>query len=582
MRKITFFDPNLHFVLGIAKVNLIMGPYCGFIPAIVYSFTGSSPHASVSSGAVAALLIAQEVDQYDTLDERSRVASLLALFTGVTLILMSFLKMSFLVRFLSMPTLSGFITGAALLIGLNQAKHFLGVAGFIESAKFFPALYSTVIHIPDSNWIAVFMGSATIFTINFLKDYKDKHKNPTAAVEIFLVNLAKFKEPFVCATGIIIIYVCGPIARPVGFVPQGLPPFNAPWENLPEGAHWHKMILPSILLAFTSFITSFAASRSVAMRAGYTLNPRQELFGLGMAGLVGSFFHCFPISGSLSRTAIAYNSGVKTQLGGLIAALTVGICLVFLPDVLCYLPRCVLAGLIINAARGLIEFKTAVWLFGLMRRWRDKADFAVWFMAFFCTLWQGVLYGIVAACLLSLLLLVKAVALPETRALGRIDKFHIWRDVKKWSKAREIPGVLVFEMDGPLFFGNAQLFRDNLAAEVERKTSESKVPISAVVIQAASMVHLDASGVQTLSEIFKDFKARDIVPVIASVKGSTRELLQQEVKHMLPQETLFLSLDKAVEFARKKHLGKQITADLEEGLSNSDKPQAEEQFDTIN
>ena len=116
-----------------------------------------------------------------------------------------------------------------MLIGLNQAKYFLGVAGFVEEPQFFPALFATIQHLPDFNPYAVTLGAGTMLTIINLKSYKETHKQPKGFLQNAIVEIAKIKEPFVCLVGVAVIYKFGPICRAVGYVPQGLPPFKPSW-----------------------------------------------------------------------------------------------------------------------------------------------------------------------------------------------------------------------------------------------------------------------------------------------------------------------------------------------------------------
>ena len=416
---------------AIATTVTVQGPYCALFPALVYALFGTSPHASISSGAVAAVLIAEQLEPFDDIVVRTKVASMYALLVGIILFFAGLFKLTFLVRFLSQPTLSGFITGAALIIAANQSKQLTGLDLTIPQAKgFFPIVFGTIAHCSFINWVAVAMGCGVGLLLWSSRKIKPILKKRVAAIvagetfrapgtrgvecgassshksvkpstnfgveevrgnrggsadvqrkkeeelvaekrRYFLYKsvlwVLEFKELLVVifTGGLVYLSASGPgpthrdglLVSVVGPVPQGLPPFRLPWEMLPPSLSLQKMFPGAVLIAITSYLTTFASAKRVAMQQGYEIKASQEAVAVGLAGVTGGFFGSFPISGSLSRTALLPQVGVKTQLGGVISMLVVAGSLVFFSELIYWIPKCALSGIIILACTTLQDFK---------------------------------------------------------------------------------------------------------------------------------------------------------------------------------------------------------------------------------
>eukprot|EP00392_Amoebophrya_sp_AT5.2_P006013 g6023.t1 len=288
---------------AIATTMTVQGPYCAIFPAVVYAVFGTSPHASISSGAVAAVMIADQLSKFPDIEVRTRVASFYALTTGFLIFLFGVTKLTFLVRFLSQPTLSGFISGASLIIAATQSKQLTGLDKHLLNEKgVIPIFTGTFVNIKSINWNAVCMGVC-------LKGSLKKRKESWVG---YVVAAFDFKELFaVVITGGIVFFLQTPgdenmsqesglIVNVVGPVPQGVPAFEPPWRYVPDDVTLTSLIPGSVLIALTSFITTFSSSRRVALQQGYSIKASQEAIALGLAGITGGFFQTFPVSGSLS------------------------------------------------------------------------------------------------------------------------------------------------------------------------------------------------------------------------------------------------------------------------------------------
>jgi MFS superfamily sulfate permease-like transporter len=636
---------------AIATTNAIQGPYCAFVPAIVYAFMGTSPHASVSSGAIAAIIIADQLVPWPDINDRTAMASLLALISGATLVMVGVCKLSFAVRFLSQPTISGFVTGGAILIVTQQFKNLFGfIVSPVECEEIrqkrldegasppicrpYPEgdIFPHTDHFVDLVKVLIefsghimleslllgllFMVMLDLFNrakakANGLISAASKKKPPAPPPKWaqFVKRFAEMKEIIVvCIAASIGFFTRNEHGHPailcVGKIPQGLPPYNPPWDS-DEGASYsaaamglwhsvapkigsasaafkadptfrdpdiwvyrsgmiHSFCVGGMLVAFTTFLTTYATTKKMSLKKGYVLDPAQEMIGLGCAGIGGSFFGAFPPSGSLSRTGLADDCGVKTQMGGIFCAGIIGLGLTFLTPILYFLPKTTLAAIIIMSTKGLIDFSTPK---GLLKFWRPqskgglKRDFIVWCVAFVFTIFLGVLEGIGIAVVLSIGLVVADAAAPDAVVLGNVEKEKTalqgrkWRNIKDWPNSIRYPGIFIFEFRGPLSFASAEWFEERVEKYRKEEEASSGHNIKYVVLSFQSVHHLDYTAIKILEELLSLWKKRGLECIIAEAKASVRLLIEQELHQrckLFDQTGFMLSVSDAVELARHK------------------------------
>jgi len=574
---------------AIATTNAIQGPYCAFVPAIVYGFLGTSPHASVSSGAIAAILIADQVKHFGDEDDRTKIASLLALFSGLWLVLMGFCRMAFAMRFLSKPTLSGFITGGSLLIIASQMKTMLGYKSLPPSDNLFSTSYHLIQNYHQTDVVVLGLGTVLLLLSNSLKRLKVRAtkcqtSNKHARWPGLVKPLCDMKEIFVVVVGVsFAYYTATPNGQPtmltVGTIESGLPKFEPPWapqvaQNLFADPHkLQRFVTGSLLVAFTTFLTTYATALQVAQKAEIKLDASQEMIALGAAGIAGGFFGAFPPSGSLSRTGLTYQLGVKTQLGGLVSAVVVGLGLQFLTPMLLYLPKCALAAIILNGTFALVDFDTPK---RLLRFWKPldqgglRRDIVVWCVAFCFTIQFGVLAGITVAVLVSVGVIVADATLPKAVVLGCVESYGgIWRNVADWPQARTYPGLLVFEFRGPLSFASAECFRESVEQFLSEAKSMSGIPVRAVVLSFYSVFTIDTTALAMLEELLSNWQSRGICCFVANAKSQVRRLLESELataeKPLFHQGNFMLNTADAVHQARRLIAAKQERAVAKKG-----------------
>lgn len=566
---------------AIATTQPVQGPYCALAPAVTYAMLGTTRHASISSGAVAAMLIAEQLEVYHGIEMRTHMASLLALLVGIILAILGICRAAFVVRFMSQPCLSGFVSAASLVIVASQLKHFFGISEHVPSVNgFFQNVWVLLIYASDINVISIAIGLFCIFGIQTMKMFKIKHKS-TGQYKV-IVFLCSFKEILVVVVSTSLVAATagntslilthdgklsrvGALVPCIGTVPEGLPEFRVPWDPsvVPDDIHRHvlQLLTPAGVIALTTYLTTYASSQRVATQQGYQIQPNQEAIALGFAGIVGSFFGAFPPSGSLSRASLLPQVGVQTQVGGLVAALIVGLSLSYLASGFYYMPRAALSGIIIFASYGLQDFKYLFWLLKHSRMWGKPRsherceyqrsgglykDVCVWVCAFAVTLLCGVVDGICAAVGFSFFLLIKSAIKPAVLVMGRVQQFNMWRDVRYWDCAIRYPGVLVIAVRAPLFFGNAEFVREKIQMIIDKQ----EVPVEYVVFDAGAVHSIDATALSTLKDMMFSWKAKGVNCIVSNANGQVRGLLHTHMNDM-HQVTFYLTTEDAVTIARK-------------------------------
>ncbi len=478
----------------IAGLPPVYGLYASLFPLVAYGLFGTSRQLAVGPVAMVSLLVAAGVAPVAGGDPFSYVglAVLLSLMVGVVQFVLGMARFGFLVNFLSHPVLSGFTSAAALIIGLSQLKHLIGV------------------DIPRSNFVHEIIGSAAaqIGAVNL----------PTLFVGLLsilsLVTLRRWKKAFpgalaVVAIGTVASWLLSLEQRGVaivGSVPSGLPAFSAPSIE----AEALTALLPTALtIALVGFMESIAVAKVYASRNRYEVDANQELIGLGLANIAGSFFRAYPTTGGFSRTAVNAAAGAKTNLAGIVSAGVIALTLFFLTPLFTYMPKAILAAIVMVAVAGLLNWKEALSL------WRvDRRDFGLMLVTFAATLGLGIEEGILVGVVLSLVLVIQQSTYPHTAVLGRLPGTTIYRNLERHPEAVEDDGVLVIRMDASVFFANTAHLKDTVRREVDERGA-----VRAVVIDMYPVNRLDSTALHGIREIAEEMRERGIRLLLTGVKG---------------------------------------------------------------
>lgn len=508
----------------IAGLPPVYGLYAALVPQVVYAIFGTSRQLGVGPVAMDSLLVAAGVSVIAEAGSQNYIslAILLAFMMGVTQLALGLFRMGFLVNFLSKPVISGFTSAAALIIALNQLKHFVGVD--LSGSNVFTILYEAILKFGEFNWISLVMGTVGVL---ILKNIKKLHKAiPGALVAVIL--------------GIIVVKIFNLNAHEVkivGKVPEGLPHFSIPVFGSP---HFNELIPIAATLALIAFMEAISVAKALQAKHKneYKLDANQELIGLGMSNVVGSFFSCYPTTGGFSRSAVNEQSGAKTNLAALISASLVALTLLFLTPLFYYLPKSILAAIIMVAVFGLIDIKFPVTL------WKTKKeDLLMLLIAFGVTLGFGIKEGIGVSVVISLLAMIYRSTKPHYAVLGKMPDSKEYRNIERFKDVVIRKDILIIRYDADLYFANTSHFMETLSEEVDKKGNDLKL----VILHGGSIAHIDTTAYQALSEFIEHMAKNNVEVYLAYVIGPTRDFLRKAgLGNMLGEEKCFLDIDSAI------------------------------------
>ncbi|CAL5343335.1 unnamed protein product [Camellia sinensis] len=536
----------------LAGLHPIYGLYSGFIPIFVYAIFGSSRQLAIGPVALVSLLVSNVLGNIvDSSDELyTELAILLALMVGVLECIMGLLRLGWLIRFISHSVISGFTTASAIVIALSQAKYFLGY-DIVRSSEIIPLIKSIISGADKFSWPPFVMGSIILAILLVMKHLGKSRKY------LRFLRAGGPLTAVVLGTTFVKIFHPSSISL-VGDIPQGLPKFSIPKEF----GYVTSLIPTAILITSVAILESVGIAKALAAKNGYELDSNQELFGLGVANVFGSFFSAYPTTGSFSRSAVNHESGAKTGLSGIVMGIIMGCALLFLTTLFESIPQCALAAIVISAVIGLevylcpdssdmqnqVDYEEAIFLWHV-----DKKDFLLWTITSATTLFFGIEIGVVVGVGVSLAFVIHESANPHVAVLGRLPGTTIYRNVQQYPEAYTYNGIVVVRIDAPIYFANISYIKDRLREfefEVDKSTNRGPEVerVYFVIIEMAPVTYIDSSAVQALKDLHQEYKSRDIQMAIAN---PNREVLlaltRSGVVELIGKEWFFVRVHDAVQ-----------------------------------
>ncbi|MEP6793386.1 MAG: solute carrier family 26 protein [Saprospiraceae bacterium] len=508
----------------LAGLPPIYGLYASTVPLIVYALFGTSRHLSVGPVAIDPILIVAGISAFALAgsDDYISLAITLALMVGFIQFSLGVLKLGFLVNFLSNPVITGFTSAAAIIIGLSQLKNLLSID--ITNNQYLQDIIGSLIEqSPNIHWLTFLIGVIGILFLILFKRFFPKFPAPLFMLVISILAVSIFHLD---AYGVKII----------GDIPGGLPRPGLPFVDLDT----YKKLLPTAFaLALLSFMESTAIARALqAKHKTYKIIPNKELMALGLANMFGSIFKSFPVSGGFSRSTLNEQSGARTNMSSIISACVIILTLLFLTPLFYYLPKVILACIIIVAVSRLINFKEAKYLWHI-----DWKDFLMMFVTFAGTLFLGIGEGIGIGVALSLAWIIFEASYPHSAELGRVPGTHIFKNIKRYNGLEIENNILIFRFDAPLFFANINRFRELLLTHKSYRDET----INAIVIDMESNNTVDSSALVVLSDMADEMKKDNIRLLFSDVKGPVRDkFFKSGLTNKIGEENFFMTIEDAV------------------------------------
>jgi high affinity sulfate transporter 1 len=482
----------------------IYGLYASIVPLLAYALFGPSrilvlgPDSSLAPVILAVVLPLSQGDPMRAV----AVASMMAVVSGVVCILAGVMRLGFVTELLSKPIRYGYMNGIALTVLISQLPKLCGFS--IDSAGPLRDLaqIATAIMNGEVNGTAFALGAGTLAAILLLKRLK---RAPGLLLAIAAATVAVAVLGLDADEGVAVL----------GSLPQGLPSFA--WPGIAFADLGHVMV-GGCAVAMVAFADTSVLSRVYAARTRSTVDPNQEMIGLGAANLIGGLFQGIPISSSSSRTPVAEAAGARTQLTGVVGAVVVALLLLLAPDLLRHLPHSALAAVVIASAIGLFELGDLRRIFRI-QRW----EFWLSLACFAGVAVLGVIPGIGLAIVIAVIEFLWDGWRPYHAVLGRVDGIRGYHDLRRYPSARLIPGLVLFRWDAPLFFANADLFRRRVLEAV----AQSPTPVREVIVAAEPVTSIDVTSADVLAELAQALRDMDIDLHFAEMKDPVKDKLKR-------------------------------------------------------
>ena len=482
----------------LAGLPAVTGLYTTIACLVGYAVFGPSrvlvlgPDSSVSP-----LIFAAIVPLVVTNDPASAIAlaGMLALLVGALEIALGLGHLGFVADLLSKEIQVGYMNGLAVTIVVGQLPKLFGFStdadGFVDELRAF------VSHLDETHAATLAVGVAVLVVLIVLPRFVPRIPAVlVAVVGATIVSAALGLADHGVAT--------------VGVLPRGVPTPKVPWTSWSDVG---PLVLAAFGIVLVSLTDTIATSASFAARRGEAVDPDQEMIGIGVANIAAGLFQGFAVSTSGSRTAVAERSGAKSQLTGVVGAALVAVLLLFLNGLLADLPQATLAAVVIVAAIGLADIPA------VRRFWRVRRSAGI--LSIVTTagvMLFGVIPGIGIALGLAIAMFFRRNWWPHGAVLGTADGVEGWHDLSATPGATERPGVVVFRWEAPLFFANANAFRNQI-----RRLVLEKQP-AWVVLQCEAMTDIDVTAGSVLTELDEELNAQGVHLAFVEMRSRIQDL----------------------------------------------------------
>ncbi|HEY1519859.1 MAG TPA: sulfate permease [Solirubrobacteraceae bacterium] len=514
----------------LAGLPAITGLYTTILCLIGYAVCGPSrilvlgPDSSL--GPMIAATILPIVGSDGSPARAIALASMMALIVGAIMILAGVAKLGFIADLLSKPTQLGYMNGLALTILIGQLPKLFGFStdanGLVNEAHAFVHGVAS----GETVGAAVAIGLVSLALILALGRWLPRVPGVLVAVVVAIAAASVFD-------------LAGHGVSLVGELPKGFPPLTVPnpVSDLP------LLVAGAFGIVLVALADTISTASAFAARTGQEVDGNGEMIGIGAANVAAGLFQGFPVSTSGSRTAVAEQAGAKTQLTGVVGAALIVLMLVLVPGLLKNLPNPTLAAVVIAASLSLADIP------GTVRLWKQRpVECLLSIAAFLGVALLGVLEGIVVAVLLSILNVFRRAWRPYQTTLGRVPGLAGQHDRQLHPEAEELPGLVIFRFDAPLFFANARTFRDRIRALAATDPGPQWI-----VIAAEPITDVDTTAADMLADLDEELNAAGTSLVFAELKDPVRAKLERyELIGPLDPDHFFPTLDGAVHAFRQK------------------------------
>ena len=482
-------------LMGPSKI-LVLGPDSSLGPLI---FAAIAPLVVAGDDAGAAIAL----------------AGMLAILVGLIEVGLGAGKLGFVADLLSSEVQVGYMNGLAIVIIVGQLPKLSGFS--TDADSFVGEVREFVTNFDQRDGTALAVGLATLAVLLGLP--RLTRTVPAVLVAVIGATVATA--------------VLGLDISTVGTLPEGLPTPELPWTELDDIL---PLLVAAIGITLVSLTDTIALSTSFNARRGEPVEPNQEMIGVGAANIAAGLFQGFAVSASSSRTAVAEQSGARSQLAGVIGAGIVVLLLVVFNGLLADLPNAALAAIVIAAALSLLDISL------LTRIWRFRPSAVLLsLVASAGVVFLGVLEGIVVAIVLSILLFFHRNWWPHGEVLGRVAGREGWHSDQGGDELEERPDVVVFRWEAPLFFANAGIFATQVRELVRERSPRW------VVLQCEAITDIDVTAADMLERLDEELNRQGVHLAFVELRTRLHDLVHDYgLLRTLDRDHFYGSIDDAL------------------------------------
>ncbi|KAL0418707.1 UNVERIFIED_CONTAM: Sulfate transporter 3.1 [Sesamum radiatum] len=528
----------------LANLPPILGLYSSFVPPLIYAVMGSSRDLAVGTVAVGSLLtgsmLGQVVDANDDPKLYLHLAFTATLFAGLFEAALGIFRLGFIVDFLSHATIVGFMGGAATVVCLQQLKGIFGLDHFTHATDIISVMRSVFTQIHQWRWESAVLGCVFLFYL-LLARYFSKKK-----AKLFWISaMAPLTSVIMGSLLVYLTHAEKHGVQVIGELKKGINPASIMDLNF-DSRYLTAAIKTGIVTGIIALAEGIAVGRSFAMFKNYHIDGNKEMIAFGMMNIAGSCTSCYLTAGPFSRSAVNFNAGCKTAVSNIVMAFAVMITLLFLTPLFYYTPLVVLSSIIIAAMLGLIDYEAAIHLWHV-----DKFDFVVCMSAYIGVVFANIEVGLVLAIGLSIMRVLLFVARPRTLVLGNIPDSKVYRSVDQYQNANNVPGLLILEIDAPIYFANSNYLRERISRwiddEEDKLKASGETGLQYVILDMSAVGNIDTSGISMLDEVKKIIDRRGFKLALANPGAEVmKKLNKSKFLETLGQEWIFLTVGEAV------------------------------------
>jgi sulfate permease, SulP family len=501
----------------LAGLPPVVGLYASILPVLVYGLLGSTPILTLGPTAITSVMVLSNISMLAAQDTSAylTLALTLAFILGVIYLLMGIFRLGFVVNLLSQPVLVAYINAAALVIIFSQVQHLLGI--FVpSSSQPYKLILDTIKGVGDVNGWSLAIGLCGMGIIVYFRVGLENQLKYLRVPTILRFTITRSGPLVVAALAMLVVFVFrldeNAGVRTIGNIPKGFPSIR--FDRF-DFSHFDTLLVGALAIAFVGFMEGISTAKSLASQTRRRIDANQELVAMGAANIAAAISGGYPVTTSISRSAVNFTAGAKTGLSSVLASAILAIVVMFLTPLFYYLPTTVLAAIISTSVIRLIDFSS------VRQMWRyshlETLSFGITFLAVFTT---SIEIGILAGIFAQMILHIWRTSSPRILRLGRYGYSEYYRDVTRYD-TMSVPHVQIVRVDESLYFANVQFLDRQLRNIIADYADAEHLILVGTAINA-----IDASALQILTALVGEFKEAGVTIYFASFQERVMDRLR--------------------------------------------------------